>query len=162
MKKIMFSLVLAIVSIAASFASTTVNNTINAATCVAPDSIVVKVKAGTTIYLELVNDFNTETAQIGNLIQLKVRSRVTVKGKTVVETNVVSLGRITEIYRSTANSSGSAKIEVRDVQAVDGQMINLNATYQLSPNCMPGQSCTVPSGFIITAHTMNTEEVEID
>jgi hypothetical protein len=85
-----------------------------------------------------------------------------VKGKTVVETNVVSLGRITEIYRSTANTSGSAKIEVRDVQAVDGQMINLNATYQLSPNCMPGQSCTVPSGFIITAHTMNSEEIDID
>ncbi|MDZ7876186.1 MAG: hypothetical protein U5L45_00870 [Saprospiraceae bacterium] len=158
MKKIMFSLVFAILSIAASFAGTTTNAT----TVNAPDSIVVKVKAGTTIYLELVNDFNTETAQIGNLIQLKVRSRVSVKGKTVIETNVVSLGRITEIYRSTANSSGSAKIEVRDVQAVDGQMINLNATYQLSPNCLPGQSCTVPSGFIITAHTMNSEEIEID
>ena len=166
MKKIMFSLVLAIVSIAVSFASTTVsnvtNNTTNAATCAAPDSIVVKVKAGTTVYLELVNDFNTETAQVGNIIQLKVRSRVTVKGKVVIETNVLSLGRISEIYRATANSSGSAKIEVRDVQAVDGQMLNLNATYQLSPNCLPGQSCTVPAGFIITAHIMDTWEVEID
>lgn len=152
MKKVIFSLVLALVSTFA-FANTTVN---------APDSIIVKLKAGTTIYLEVVNDFNTETAQVGNLIQLKVRSRVSVKGKIVIESNVLSIGRITEVYRATANSSGSAKIEVRDVQAVDGQMINLNATYQLSPNCQPGQSCVVPAGFIITAHTMNTDEVDVE
>lgn len=156
MKKVIFSLVLAFVS-SFAFANTTPIIGFNA-----PDSIIVKLKAGTTIYLELVNDFNTETAQVGNLIQLKVRSRVAVKGKTVVENNVLSLGRITEVYRATANSSGSAKIEVRDVQAVDGQMINLNATYQLSPNCQPGQGCTVPAGFIITAHTMNSEEIDID
>jgi hypothetical protein len=156
MKKVIFAILFAFVS-TFTFAHTALTNPIPTF-----DSIVVKVKAGTTIYLELVNDFNTETAQVGNLIQLKVRSRVKVKGKTVVENNVLSLGRITEVSTSSANRSGSAKIEVRDVQAVDGQMINLNATYQLSPNCAAGQGCTVPAGFIITAHTMDAEEIDVD
>lgn len=124
-------------------------------------SITVILRAGTVVYFETVKDVNTETVQVGNLINLKVRSKVMVKGKTVISTNTMALGRVTEVTRTTANSSGSATIEVRDVQAVDGQMINLNATYQLSGDCTPGQPCLIRSGFIITAHTMDIEEIEV-
>lgn len=125
-------------------------------------SIIVKLRAGTIVYFETVKDINTETVQVGNLINLKVRSKVMVKGKTVISTNTMALGRVTEVTRTTANSSGSATIEVRDVQAVDGQMINLNATYQLSGDCTPGQPCLIRSGFIITAHTMDINEIEVE
>lgn len=124
--------------------------------------ISVKLRIGTPVYFETVKDINTETVQIGNLIQLKVRTNVVVKGKVVIIANTMALGRITEVSRTTANSSGSATIEVRDVQAVDGQLINLNATYQLSGDCTPGQSCLIRSGFIITAHVMDNSDVEIE
>ncbi len=123
---------------------------------------IVKLRASTPVYFETVKDINTETVQVGNLIQLKVRSKVVVRGKTVISANTMALGRITEVSRTTANSSGSATLEVRDVQAVDGQLINLNATYQLSGDCTPGQPCLIRSGFIITAHTMDTEEIEVE
>lgn len=125
-------------------------------------TISVKLRIGTSVYFETVKDINTETVQVGNLIQLKVRTNVVVKGKVVIRANTMALGRISEVSRTTANSSGSATIEVRDVQAVDGQLINLNATYQLSGDCTSGQSCLIRSGFIITAHVMDNSEIEIE
>jgi hypothetical protein len=130
-----------------------------------PDSgiITLKLRAGQLVYLELVDNINTEAAQVGNIIQLKVRSNVVVKGKVVIAANTMALGRITEVSRASANSAGGAKVEVRDVQAVDQQMVNLNATYQITPNnCFVGQPCVVNAGFIITAHVMNDVYVDID
>ncbi len=144
------------------FFSNAVNANNNCPTSSMDTTISVKLRIGTTVYFETVKDINTETVQVGNLIQLKVRTNVTVKGKVVIRANTMALGRITEVSRTTANSSGSATIEVRDVQAVDGQLINLNATYQLSGDCIPGQSCLIRSGFIITAHVMDNSDVEIE
>ena len=153
---------LTIVFVISIFFSNTVNANNTCLISTNDTTISVKLRIGTTVYFETVKDINTETVQVGNLIQLKVRSNVTVKGKVVIRANTMALGRITEVSRTTANSSGSATIEVRDVQAVDGQLINLNATYQLSGDCTPGQSCLIRSGFIITAHVMDNSDVEIE
>lgn len=112
--------------------------------------IVVKTKAGTPIDLELVNNLNIETVQVGNLIQAKVHSRVAVNGRTVIEKDVLTIGRIIDVYPATANSSGSAKIEIRDVQAVDGQMVNLNSVILLSLDCRSKRTCIIPEGFVTT------------
>ncbi|GEM_PF-5373043 len=122
----------------------------------------VKLTAGTLIYFELVNDVNPSTAQIGNLIQLKVRANVYAEGKVAIRANMMAMGRITEVTRPSATSGGIVKIEVRDVQAVDGQMVNLNATYQYSPEPNPGTPGGAPMGFIMTAHVMNDQTVTID
>ena len=153
---------LTIVFVISIFFSNTVNANNTCLISTNDTTISVKLRIGTTVYFETVKDINTETVQVGNLIQLKVRSNVTVKGKVVIRANTMALGRITEVSRTTANSSGSATIEVRDVQAVDGQLINLNATYQLSGDCTPGRSCLIRSGFIITAHVMDNSDVEIE
>lgn len=121
----------------------------------------VELVSGTTIYLELVNDINPTTVQTGNLIQLKVRSNVYAQGKVVVRANMMALGRVTEVTRPTATSSGIVKFEVRDVQAVDGQMVNLNATYQYSPQGDPGMSGGANMGFIITAHVMDNITIRV-
>ncbi|MBX2927386.1 MAG: hypothetical protein KF852_06075 [Saprospiraceae bacterium] len=122
----------------------------------------VELLAGTVIYLELVNNVNPGTTQVGNIIQLKVRSNVYADGRVAIRSNMMALGRVTEVTRPTATSSGIVKIEVRDVQAVDGQMINLNATYQYSPQGDPGMTGSADMGFILTAHVMDNITIRVN
>ena len=162
MKKILFASIIALVCFATQSISaaapvlTLKNNTVDSGI------IIVKVPASTAVLFETIQEINTETIQVSSIIHLKVRRNVVVKGKVVINANAMVEGHVTRVWRATANSSGGAEIEVRDVQAVDDSTINLSGTYQLSGVCDPGQSCVIPPRFPINAHTASGGTVMIE
>ena len=127
-----------------------------------PVSRTVKLRAGTLIIFQLSDNIEATGPQVGNIIQLKVRKNVMVDGNIVISANAMALGRITEVKEATATSGGHIKFEVRDVQAVDGQMVNLNATYQFTSKGPAGESTGADTSFNITAHTMDDEYISVN
>ncbi len=125
-------------------------------------SIPVKVSSATPVLFETIEEINTERIQVSNIIRLKVRRNVVVKGKVVISANAMAEGHVTRVWRATANSSGGAEIEVRDVQATDDTMINLSGTFQLSGLCEAGQPCVIPPRFPINAHVASNSIVIIE
>lgn len=94
-----------------------------------------EIKEGEPIYLEIQNNPDLTTIEVGNQIQFRTTSNVIVEGKEVVRAFAPAVGTVLSIDRAGYNTNGSIKIEVRHIRAVDGQQILVSGPINLSvPN----------------------------
>jgi hypothetical protein len=117
--------------------------------------------AGTLIYLETNERLNTDQATNGQMVQFKVKMNVTVNGKVVVRTGAIAIGRIKSVQGATYNNPAEVTIELTNVQAVDGQFIDLSGTEQTVRGTYPNQGTLINIGTAITANVMNDIEIKV-
>lgn len=94
-----------------------------------------EIKEGEPIYLEIQNNPDLATLEVGHQIQFRTTSNVIVEGKEVIRAFSPAVGTVLSIERSGYNTNGSIKIEVRHIRAVDGQQVLVSGAINLStPN----------------------------
>jgi hypothetical protein len=94
-----------------------------------------ELKEGEPVYLEIQNDPDPKTLEVGHQIQFRTTSNVMVAGKEVIRAFSPAVGTVLSIERQGYNTTGVIKIEVRHVRAVDGQQVLVSGPVNLSvPN----------------------------
>lgn len=105
------SVLLAIVFLAVSFDLTAENATL---------------KAGTNIPLETVSPIDTEFISSGQMVDLRVAADIKVDSKVVIKAGSLAKGQIVNFKKNGAiGSPGKVEVQVKSVQAVDGQEVYL-------------------------------------
>jgi len=86
-------------------------------------------KAGTPVILSLEKSISTDTANVGDLVDLVVVREVKIDGKTVIETGAMARGEVSAVEKKGAiGKPGKISIAVKSVAAVDGKNVPLRAT----------------------------------
>jgi hypothetical protein len=94
-----------------------------------------EIKEGEPIYLEIQNNPDLATIEVGHPIQFRTTSNVIVDGKEVVRAFSPAVGTVLSVERQGYNTAGNIKIEVRHIRAVDGQQVLVSGPINLSvPN----------------------------
>jgi len=92
----------------------------------APYQETVTLSAGTLIILETVQAFQSDLATPGMTIDFKVRSDVKVKGEVVIKAGTMAKGQVVRAQKAKGvGKAGHIEIQVRSVEAVDGQEVLL-------------------------------------
>ena len=84
-----------------------------------------------------------------------------INGKVVIKTGAIAVGRVKSLQEATYNNPAEITIELKSVQAVDGQLVDLNGTEQTMKGIYPNQGTLINIGTSITANVMNDTEVKI-
>lgn len=88
----------------------------------------VVLSSGTTIPLETISLISSSSLQPGQTIDLKVRSDVKVGDKIVIAGGAIAKAQVTKVSEPKAlGKQGIIELQVKSVQAVDGQNINLSS-----------------------------------
>ena len=124
-----------------------------------PNYFIETLQAGTPVFLETTEKVHSERATIGQIVQFKVLTNVTVKGNILIQTGALAFGRIKSISPTTFNNPEEITIELTTVQALDGQMVALNGTPQTFKGQFTGESMTVYPGERFVATVMNNTEI---
>ena len=87
----------------------------------------VTLRAGTTVSVTLNEELYCENLAPGNAIDFMVRSDVTVNGKVLIAAGSIAEGMVKKIKWGCDGNCANVTITVENVQAVDGQRINLRS-----------------------------------
>jgi hypothetical protein len=94
-----------------------------------------EIKEGEPIFLEIQNNPDLATLEIGQQIQFRTTSNVLVDGREVIRAFTPAVGTVLEIQRQGYNTNGNIKVEVRHIRAVDGQQVLVSGPLNISvPN----------------------------
>lgn len=113
--------------------------------------------AGTSVTLELNTTVNSEKVQIGQSVNMRVRSDVVVNNKVVIRAGSYAKGRVSNVNKSCNycsecdNICASVTIVAEKVFAADGSQINLEGT----PFEATGQCCGVGPALIYQGTTLD-------
>lgn len=147
----------------------------------------VLVSAGTPIILEVDTPFSTEMVKEGDTIALRVRRPVRAKGIIVVRAGIAARASIVSCKSASGwGSAGEISLQIRSVQAIDGQEILLSGAANRKGDtdhgtatavgvgagviCLPfaltgfaikGEQGEFPQGYEIVAHTDGDHLVKI-
>lgn len=121
----------------------------------------VNLRAGTLVTLETTTRLSSDAATIGTIVPFRVMTDVVVNGRIVIRNGTQAIGRISGIQAGTYNDPQLIQIEVKFVQAVDGQQINLSSNPIDIEAAMPNEGVCIQIGTMITAHTMNDVVVRV-
>lgn len=121
----------------------------------------VTLPAGTLVFLETTQRIDSRSVTIGNIVRFRVMTDVIVEGKTVVKSGTQALGRVTSIEPGTYNEPEILQVEVKYVQAVDGQQVNLSTNPIDIRAEFTGEAATINVGTTATSHVMNDIEIRI-
>lgn len=122
----------------------------------------VNLPAGTLIILESTQRVDSRNVAIGTVVRFRVMTNVIVDGKTVIASGTQAIGRITRIEPSTYNFPETIQVEVKFVQSVDGQQVNLSTNPLDVPAEFTGQGAVIQVGTNITSHVMNDIEINVN
>jgi hypothetical protein len=86
---------------------------------------------------------------------------VKIDGKVVVRTGAMATGRIKNIERNSFNDPEEVNIEINNVQAVDGTMIEVNGTESIFLGDNSNEDAEVNSLQQLIARVMNDTEIEL-
>lgn len=96
----------------------------------------VTLRAGTIVSVELREELDSRYVEVGNTIDLEVRSNVTVNGKVVIAAGSIAEGEVVRVMKDCRNCQHSIQIEVTSAQSVDGQRIRLRgAPHKTTGRC---------------------------
>jgi len=101
--------------------------------------------SGTAVSLELNESLNSEEVEIGQVVNLRVRSNVVVNGRVVIRAGSFASGRVSKLNKSCNlcsacdNACSSLTIVPDKVSAADGSQIFLEGT----PLTAKGQCCGI-------------------
>jgi hypothetical protein len=121
---------------------------------------VVTLKSSTAILCELNQRVSLDEVKEGSTITFKVRANVMAEGKIVIRTNALAIGRVRYIKTSSFNDKAEIGIELRQVKAVDGQMVELDANLEVLVGDFSNEGVTAMPVKNITAQVMN--DIDID
>lgn len=122
----------------------------------------VVVKAGTLVTLETAEKIYSDDATVGQILKFSVLMNVVVDGKVVIASGALAIGRVKSIKKTTYNIPEEITIELKSVQAVDGQQIVLNGDEQTYKGKFTGEGTYVMPGRTITAKLMNNYTILLD
>ena len=122
----------------------------------------VTLNSGTPILLESNEKLETHNLTVGQTIIFKVKMDVKAEGETVIATGALAIGSVKFIEESTFNNPAEIRVDLKYVQAVDGQQVPLNGN-ELSAFGKErgrGTGSTIVFGTGITAHVTNNIDIK--
>ena len=120
----------------------------------------ITLRAGTTVSVTLNEELYLEDLNPGHAIDFMVRSNVTVNGKVVIAAGAIAEGVVKSIKIGCKGQCGSVSITVENVQAVDGQRINLRSTPHVIRVYAQGYNKeTVDIGTNLSAKVLNDVKI---
>lgn len=122
---------------------------------------IIELPAGTVVLLESAEEIKSDQVTVGRIINFIVRTNVDVNGETVIRTGAIATGRIKSITSSTYNNPEEIKIELKYVQAVDGQQVALHGIEANFYGKFPGESASVDPGMSVNGHVMNNTKIRL-
>ena len=118
-------------------------------------------KSGTLVTLETSEKIYSDQATVGQIVKFTVVMNVVSEGHVVINTGALAVGRVKAIKKTTYNSPEEITVELKSVQAADGQQIVLNGDEQTYKGKFTGEGTFVLPGRTITAKVMNNYEIYI-
>jgi hypothetical protein len=113
------------------------------------------------VYLELAEQLRSQKLTVGRIVKFTVKMHVKIDGKVVVRTGAMATGRIKNIERNSFNDPEEVNIEINNVQAVDGTMIEVNGTESIFLGDNSNEDAEVNSLQQLIARVMNDTEIEL-
>lgn len=118
-----------------------------------------EIPLGTAVYLETKNTLSSNDAEVGDLVELKVRTDVVVGGTIVIPTGATAQGIVKDVYASNMNEPGKLIIAVDQVQAVDGQWVKLSGNQQTIAGKTRAESAELKIGRTFTAEVASNKAI---
>ncbi|MEM9887822.1 MAG: hypothetical protein AAF849_18145 [Bacteroidota bacterium] len=122
--------------------------------------------AGTPIALTVNEEINSELVEIGRVVELLVKSDVTVDGKVLIAAGTLAEGSVSEVSklcRACAYSCPSISIKVENVQAVDGQRVYLKGLpHTVKKACGSYQAAKIEIGTTLRARILNNMRIGVE
>ena len=127
--------------------------------CFEDDQIII-LRAGNFVSLELAQEVDIASVYTGNTLDFMVRSNVTVNGIVLIAAGSIAEGRVSKVEKSCSGKCYAITVIVNNVQAVDGQRVNLRSTpYIMKSNCCDGPA-VLNIGTPISANVLNDIKIE--
>ncbi len=129
------------------------------------DDALITLPAGTVVSLQLNEEVNSDDFFVGNTIDFMVRSNVTVNGQVLIAAGTFAEGTITSVKNSCKGQCPEITISVENVQAVDGQRVNLNSKpHKVKARCCnscgkQGEQAVIQIGTGISARVMDNTTI---
>jgi hypothetical protein len=124
-----------------------------------PNSLVT-LKASTAILCELNQRVSIDDVKEGSTLTFKVRANVMASGRIVIRTNALAIGRVRYIKSSSYNDKAEIGIELRQVKAVDGQMVELDGNLEVLVGEFSNDGLVAFPGKNLTAQVMNSMDID--
>ena len=122
----------------------------------------VTLKASTSVVLELNQRFTADEVKEGTTIKFIVRADVMSEGKVVIKTGALAIGRVNYVKAATYNDKAEVGIELRQVKAVDGQMVDLDGNLSIINGENPNEGLTAYAGKGLTAQVLNDINIKAE
>jgi hypothetical protein len=120
------------------------------------------VPSGTAISVKLNEQLPAEMLSAGNAIEFKVQGDVRINNLVVVKHGDRATGMIKSVATACSGKCSQIVFTVDEVQAIDGQMIPLNATpHVLKAPCCTGEALAT-IGTLVRANTLTEAKVKQD
>ncbi len=127
----------------------------------APNAYII-VPMGTAISVKLNEQLPAEMLSAGNAIEFKVQGAVRINNKIVIPHGARATGMIKSVTTACSGKCSQIVFTVDEVQAIDEQMIPLNATpHVLKAPCCNGEALAT-IGTLVRANTLTEAKVKED
>jgi hypothetical protein len=142
----------------------------------------VVLRAGSSITLETMHTLRSDQVQVGQTIDFRVRADVKVDGKTVVRAGSIAKGQVIRAQRARGiGREGFVEVQIRSVEAVDGQEIPLSGGNLYAEGddkqtlsillgvfvcilflTMKGDNAEVPAGFQVNPTVASNMNIQVE
>lgn len=120
------------------------------------------VPSGTALSVKLNEQLPAEMLSAGNAIEFKVQGDVRINNLVVIKHGDRATGMIKSVTSACSGKCSQIVFTVDEVQAIDGQMIPLNATpHVLKAPCCNGEALAT-IGTLVRANTLTEVKVKQD
>lgn len=121
----------------------------------------INLRAGTIVTFESTTHLEASRATVGTVVMFRVLTNVVQNQRTVIKSGTQAIGRVKGIRPSTYNDPATLEIEVKYVQAVDGQQVNLSTNPIEVTAPLPNEGVSMEVGTVVTSHTMNNIVIRV-
>lgn len=142
-----------------TFALALFSTALLAATPAPCDDFTITLRAGTIVSLEVRDELTSENLEIGNVVELMVRSNVTVNGQVIIAAGALAEGEVTRVTKDCRGCQQSIQITVRNVQAVDGQRVWLRSAPLKKTARSANEAAVISIGTSLNATVLNDTNI---
>lgn len=127
------------------------------------DDTKVTLTQGSIVHLESNQKIECHQVTEGTTVKFKVVMDVMAEGEVAIRTGSLAIGEVKQVKAGNYNGPAEIRIELKYVQAVDGQAVALNGNELTvyGDDHGRGTSCTVRIGSGITANVTNNIVIHI-
>ncbi|MCB9264988.1 MAG: hypothetical protein H6558_08185 [Lewinellaceae bacterium] len=118
--------------------------------------------AGTQVFLEIIEQADSEKMTVGRILRCRVAADVVVDGHIVIRTGAVATARVKKILPTTYNEAEQITIAAFSAKAADGQMIALNGVEQAIRGRMPNEPARIHIGTPLMGHVVNNYSIDAE